>query len=1146
MTVRIVRYRTGVHDRWKDVPAEFQLSTLSKKQRNIVQVGAQFQWFCKGCGNPGQHAANCSSKKVDSDDAVPITNFFKPVVIAPSPPPESAYAAAPALYAPTASTATAASTDSSPPSSFSTTSPIPAPVRVLSAAQQAEVDEIVQSLFSAETSIGSAVPLVSSGQTAPAYSSSVAPILMSSTIPLIIPPPFAEHDAPAWSEQTMAYANAFWAIVEKNLPKMYAQKPVSASGNWRAKKTVNMFTPEVPFPNPLQLQYHSELHTYARTAAVFELGRAVYVIDDPMMFYTEHMPEKGLVCPFPGCKECHLEREGYCPGVRVETQAFNSSTTRLHKVAQFRCPKCKAANRLAYYTLYSEEVFSQLPPLVRAQYPYVVTSKSFVSFDTVNTIEALKLKGVSFLAMEEASANIFETQRAWQEIQYMLQIESIKSAGSVDPPHFTRSILASPPIAPVLSAELAADKLIAEADRQGPFIQASVAALGPLTTHLQIDHNFQHKGGNKKGGRAWLHGLNQNSEVAIAVVTEGESLNDAQTHFERIKNDGLLCVETDHVRKDKLLLKKLLGPNIRVYGDIFHWMKCLLESVKAGDLFASFALELSYCFLVPVAADVIEVERRLIDGGMPAEEARTRCLDKYFIRKRHDVRRRKLPKKDCLVRLETLHKRFAGMENMFLSTFHTKWASLMKKTEEDYEVDEADELFVNIGTGEQPHWIAVRGTNGTESFHNVLDKMKIGNYGVNLQNACYVLGIGAWNHSKQKVMCKKKVLEHVTDITMLNELAKRSLALRNLNVFDVAFDTLPYADFRPIPPSDSLFVGVFAGANETNVREAFDLFSDKDGDVSAFPRFKGSDEELTLLGDVEPRDLISSGRHLITAMMESALFYVLSVKKKIAKASMDQAQVWLLLHENSIMNSIDLHAMTLSFNGYAFEAMNDCLGAEQAKLPVPRMIKYGITFPANDLFPTAPAHVKEHLENVIKSKVIRAKLPSKYVDTTMPVVSAPPAKACVDGGALPLPKHVVSDPRSLVAPKNLARVCPETINDQHGHGSIKRRRVNPASTLAASTSMTVAAPTPTTRSLFECPHCPTVFRASKRHEESCPFRLWKKEPGVSRPPRAFDESLGRKRNANEAWRISYMSMANSTRRAICRKHGCMRTHEEWN
>jgi len=127
------------------------------------------------------------------------------------------------------------------------------------------------------------------------------------------------------------------------------------------------------------------------------------------------------------------------------------------------------------------------------------------------------------------------------------------------------------------------------------------------------------------------------------------------------------------------------------------------------------------------------------------------------------------------------------------------------------------------------------------------------------------------------------VLEHVTDITMLNELAKRSLALRNLNVFDVAFDTLPYADFRPIPPSDSLFVGVFAGANETNVREAFDLFSDKDGDVSAFPRFKGSDEELTLLGDVEPRDLTSSGRHLITAMMESALFYVLSVKKRSPK-----------------------------------------------------------------------------------------------------------------------------------------------------------------------------------------------------------------------------------------------------------------------
>ena len=171
---------------------------------------------------------------------------------------------------------------------------------------------------------------------------------------------------------------------------------------------------------------------------------------------------------------------------------------------------------------------------------------------------------------------------------------------------------------------------------------------------------------------------------------------------------------------------------------------------------------------------------------------------------------------------------------------------------------------------------------------------------------------------------------------------------------------MPYADFYPIPPSDSLFVGVLAGANETNLRDAFDLFSDKGGDVSAFPRFKGSDEGLTLLADVEPRELTSSGRHLITAMLESAVFYALSVQKKIAAASMDQAQVWLLLHENTILKSIDLRAMTLSFNGLALDAMNDCLGAEQTEVPVPQITKYGITFLANDLFPTAPAHVMEH------------------------------------------------------------------------------------------------------------------------------------------------------------------------------------------
>jgi len=244
------------------------------------------------------------------------------------------------------------------------------------------------------------------------------------------------------------------------------------------------------------------------------------------------------------------------------------------------------------------------------------------------------------------------------------------------------------------------------------------------------------------------------------------------------------------------------------------------------------------------------------------------------------------------------------------------------------------------------------------------------------------------------------------------------------------------------------------------------------------------------------------------------------------------------LNDNTILKSIDIHAMTLSFNCLALDAMNDCLGAKQATMAVPQMTKFGIVFVANDLFPTAPAHVKEHLEKVIKGKVTLAKLPSKYKDTTLPVTTAPPAKSSVDGGTATLPTHVVTDPRSLVAPKNLIRVRPDAINHDHGQGSTKRRRTNLVSAPAAT-------PTTAMHSFSECPHCPNVFRGSKTHAESCPFSLWKNEPGASRPSRAFHESLGRQLTENEAWRIAYSSMTKSPRLAICQRYGCTKAHEEW-
>ena len=76
--------------------------------------------------------------------------------------------------------------------------------------------------------------------------------------------------------------------------------------------------------------------------------------------------------------------------------------------------------------------------------------------------------------------------------------------------------------------------------------------------------------------------------------------------------------------------------------------------------FSQFAQSLSLYTLVPVVADVCDVEARLIADGMSPEDAHKKCLDPYFIRKRPDVRRRKLAKKECLNRIIDHSQRVCG------------------------------------------------------------------------------------------------------------------------------------------------------------------------------------------------------------------------------------------------------------------------------------------------------------------------------------------------------------------------------------------------------------------------------------------------------------------------------------------------------
>ena len=186
---------------------------------------------------------------------------------------------------------------------------------------------------------------------------------------------------------------------------------------------------------------------------------------------------------------------------------------------------------------------------------------------------------------------------------------------------------------------------------------------------------------------------------------------------------------------------------------------------------------------------------------------------------------------------------------------------------EFYEKSADEELFLNIDTAVFPHWIVVRGANATESFHNVLDKMRIASYGLELQDACYVLCIGHWNHDKQVVMAKKRILRYVYDHTILKEFVTCSKAHLGYSLLHFLEDELPYCDWEELPPTDNIVVGVLAGQNQINSSEARSSYLDRAGDRSAFPRYKGTDDDEGLLTEVTPQQLTSSGRHLTAVML---------------------------------------------------------------------------------------------------------------------------------------------------------------------------------------------------------------------------------------------------------------------------------------
>jgi hypothetical protein len=81
-----------------------------------------------------------------------------------------------------------------------------------------------------------------------------------------------------------------------------------------------------------------------------------------------------------------------------------------------------------------------------------------------------------------------------------------------------------------------------------------------------------------------------------------------------------------------------------------------------------------------VEPDIVDLQRRLIEDGMAPDEAQTKCLNKYWMRERSDVRRRKVSKTTCLANLSALLSNWIG-KGIFHNNIMKVREPLLKKVE---------------------------------------------------------------------------------------------------------------------------------------------------------------------------------------------------------------------------------------------------------------------------------------------------------------------------------------------------------------------------------------------------------------------------------------------------------------------------------
>lgn len=545
----------------------------------------------------------------------------------------------------------------------------------------------------------------------------------------------------------------------------------------------------------------------------------------------------------------------------------------LLKCVTFNCANCtkprKEGVKGSWFSILSPPIFAQLHEVVRRTYAqyFVVNRGSIISRRCFLQAMSLVEGGCPFKVIEDSGKETTTTILVEAELRrhvsflclparldaLFAQASSKSKSGGTDNQRGIKgeSLLKYLPFFSA-RAGLIARCYLSELQRQEPFIQAHLFRNAQGTWCISYDHTFPNgsKAMPEGGGTALILVNNNALQPVVSVICEDKSVAELKPMLEEVQEEagGTISVVYTDCKKDLKSIMEAI-PTARVVKDVFHIIQDLHKcaSKKHKD-FPEWVRALSAAFFTFCKEDLDRYHGKMIAKGVLKVEADVLIKDPAHLKKVASIRRLLNKPDDICRRINAAVATFL-MKGLFTEAILPEIAKIEDTIRNFSELPENFCPFVNVGTEEDPIYRAPRGTTMAENMFLYMRSLKLHRFSRRMQHAIWLRALVRRSIDMGVALRKWKVLEHVYDQTLINDVIalERKFAAKNLSSqlslfnLELAIDAAPESKFR------SGFPRLAHGSTVTKAARLLSGASDRegpDGKIRNPDATRVSDEDL--------------------------------------------------------------------------------------------------------------------------------------------------------------------------------------------------------------------------------------------------------------------------------------------------------------